>query len=119
MLLTRKSREKGTQGPRETQDPRNPVSYFPIHSMPRVGSYRSTLWNQGPETGIFALSHTSDSEESFSLWGRRVASTRCRSYWSLEDRALLTGASRGRGRDLAQGWESKPCLARSGPTPPK
>lgn len=44
VLLTRKSREKGTQGPRETQDPRNPVSYFPIHSMHRGGSQGSTLW---------------------------------------------------------------------------
>lgn len=42
MPLTRKSREKGTQGPRETQDPRNPVSYFPIHSMHRIGSPSET-----------------------------------------------------------------------------
>lgn len=67
--------------------------------------------DQGPET--------SDSEEGFSLWGRRVASTRCRGYWSLEDRVLLTGARAGRGRDQAQRWESKQCLARSGLTPPK
>lgn len=32
--------------------------------------------DQGQKTGVFAPSRTRDSEEGFSLWERRVASTR-------------------------------------------
>lgn len=71
--------------------------------------------DQSQQTRVFAQSHTMDSEEGVSLWGKRVAPTRWGGYWSLEDRAMLTSASWGRSRDQGQGWEFNQHLARSGP----
>lgn len=52
------------------------------------------------------------------MWGRKVASTKCQGYWSLEDRAMFIGASEERGRDQGQGWESNQHLGRPGPPLP-